>query len=51
MPLGLRITKTTVFSGRPMNVGLQYFDNVKRPEESAGHQLRFVISLLYPEKK
>ena len=29
-PLG--ITKTTVFNGRPMNVGLQYFDNVKRPE-------------------
>ena len=51
VPLGLGITKTTVFNGRPMNVGLQYFDNVKRPQGSAGYQVRFVLSLLYPEKK
>jgi len=50
-PLGLGITKTTVFNGRPMNVGLQYFGNVVRPDGSAGTQLRFAISLLYPEKK
>ncbi|HMF98177.1 MAG TPA: hypothetical protein VKE96_27940 [Vicinamibacterales bacterium] len=51
VPLGLGITKTTVFNGRPMNVGLQYFDNVERPQGSAGYQLRLAISLLYPEKK
>jgi hypothetical protein len=51
VPLGLGITKTTIFNGRPMNVGLQYFANVKRPEGSAGYQLRFAISLLYPEKR
>jgi hypothetical protein len=51
VPLGLGITKTTIFSGRPMNVGLQYFGNVERPAGSAGYQLRFAISLLYPEKR
>jgi hypothetical protein len=51
VPLGLGITKTTVFNGRPMNIGLSYFGNVTRPEGSAGYQLRFAISLLYPEKK
>jgi hypothetical protein len=51
VPLGLGITKTTVFNGRPMNVGLQYFGNVVRPAGSAGYQLRFAISLLYPEKR
>jgi len=51
VPLGLGITKTTVFNGRPMNVGLTYYDNVKRPDGAAGHQLRFSISLLYPKRK
>ena len=51
VPTGLGITKTTVFNGRPMNVGLQYFGNVKKPDGAAGYQLRFVIALLYPEKK
>ena len=51
VPLGLGITKTTVFNGRPMNVGLTYYGNVKRPDGAAGYQLRFAISLLYPEKR
>jgi hypothetical protein len=51
VPLGLGITKTTVFNGRPMNIGMQYFGNVERPAGSAGYQLRFAISLLYPEKR
>jgi hypothetical protein len=48
---GLGITKTTTFNGRPMNIGPQYFGNVERPARSAGYQLQFAISLLYPEKK
>lgn len=51
VPLGLGITKTTIFNGRPMNLGLQYFGNVERPAASAGYQLRFAISLFYPERK
>src|SRR5262245_18183772 len=42
---------TSAGNGRPMNVGLQYFGNVERPAGAAGYQLRFVISLLYPEKR
>jgi len=51
VPLGLGITKTTVFNGRPMNVGLTYYGNVKRPDGAAGEQRRFSISLLYPNRK
>lgn len=51
VPIGLGITKTTVFNGRPMNIGFQYYDNVERPTGSAGKQLRFVVALLYPQRK
>jgi hypothetical protein len=48
VPLGGGLTKTTVFNRRPMNVGVQYYYNVERPDGSAGQQLRFTISLLFP---
>jgi len=51
VPLGFGITRTTVFSGRPMNIGAQYYYNVVRPDAGAGQQLRFTISLLYPTRK
>ncbi len=51
VPLGLGITHTTVFAGRPMSIGVQYYDNVKHPDASPGQQLRFVMSLLYPGGK
>jgi hypothetical protein len=51
VPLGLGITKTTVFNRRPMNVGVQYYYNVERPDGAAGQTLRFVVSLLYPSAK
>jgi len=50
VPLGLGVTRTTVFSGRPINVGMQYFINAVRPDGSAQRQLRFSMSLLYPKK-
>ncbi len=48
VPLGMGVTRTTVFNRRPMNIGFQYYYNVERPDGAAGQQLRFVISLLYP---
>ncbi len=48
VPLGLGLTKTTVFNRRPMNIGMQYYHNVDFPAGSAANQLRFVIALLYP---
>jgi hypothetical protein len=51
VPLGLGITRTTVFNGRPMNVGFQYYYNVKHPDGAAGEQFRFTLALIYPEKR
>jgi len=50
VPLGLGITRTTVFDGRPMSLGVQYYNNVERPQGAPGQQLRFSVSLLYPRK-
>jgi len=49
VPLGVGITKTTVFNRRPMNIGVTYYYNLKRSDGAAGQQLRFTISLLYPK--
>jgi hypothetical protein len=49
VPLGLGVTTTTVFSGRPINIGMQYFINAVRPDSWAQRQLRFSMSLLYEE--
>jgi hypothetical protein len=51
VPLGLGITKTTVFRNRPMNIGVQYYYNVERPDGSAASTLRFVLAFLYPGGK
>ena len=48
VPLGIGLSKTTVFNKRPMTLGLQYYHNVDRPDGSYDNQLRFAISLLYP---
>jgi hypothetical protein len=42
------VTRTTVLDRRPMNVGVQYYYNVERPDGSPGQQLKFLVSLLYP---
>ena len=49
VPLGVGISRTTVFNRRPMTLGLQYYYNVERPDGSGASQLRFVISLIYPK--
>jgi hypothetical protein len=51
VPIGAGITRTTVFNRRPMNVGVQYYHNVERPDGAPGQVLRFVIALLYPGGK
>ena len=49
VPIGIGITRTTVFNRRPMNIGFQYYSNVERPDGSAGQTFRFIIALLYPQ--
>jgi hypothetical protein len=51
VPIGLGFSRTTVFNGRPMTLGMQYYYNLERPAGSGANQLRIVISLLYPKKK
>jgi hypothetical protein len=50
LPLGIGITRTTVFNGRPMNIGVQYYYNVVRPDGAPGFTLRFLLAPLYPHK-
>ncbi len=50
VPLGIGVTRTTVFNGRPMNIGAQYYANVTKPDGSAGYQLRITLALLYPKR-
>ena len=48
VPLGLGLTKTTVFNRRPMTIGGQYYYNVVRPDAGPSSQLRIQVALLYP---
>ena len=50
VPLGLSISRTTVFSGRPMVLGLHYYHNVVHPDTAASSQLRFMVVLLFPKR-
>jgi len=50
VPIGAGLTKTTVFNGRPMSVGFQYYHNVEHPTASASNLFRVTISLLYPSR-
>jgi hypothetical protein len=45
------MTKTTVFKGQPMNLGVHYFSNVESPEAGPKQQLRFLVSFLFPKAK
>jgi hypothetical protein len=51
VPLGLGITRTTIFNRRPINVGLSYYHNVVRPNGSGASQLRISMALLYPKRR
>jgi len=47
-PLGLGLTRTTVFNRRPVNIGVQYYSSVERPDGAPAQQLRFTIAWLFP---
>lgn len=50
VPVGLGISRTVVFSGRPMVLGLHYYHNVVHPDTAAGGQLRFLWVFLFPKR-
>jgi hypothetical protein len=51
VPLGIGISRTTVFNRRPIQIGVQYYYNIEHPDSAAGQTVRFVLSLLYPTAK
>lgn len=51
IPLGLGVSKVTAIGSQPMSLALQYWNNVVRPDAANEHQVRFVVSALYPTKK
>jgi hypothetical protein len=48
LPLGLGVTRTLIFAKQPMNIGVQYYHSVVRPEGAPPSLLRLVVSLLVP---
>jgi hypothetical protein len=48
VPLGAGRSKTTAVNRRPISLSMHYYHNVEHPTASAGDQLRFQISFLYP---
>ncbi len=50
VPIGIGITRTTVFDKRPISIGVQYYHNVEHPDNAAANQIRFQVTLLYPKK-
>lgn len=51
VPLGLGISKVTAIGHQPVQLGLQYYNNVARPTSAGRDQIRLTISLLYPVAK
>jgi hypothetical protein len=51
IPLGLGVAKTTVFASQPISVGVQYYQNVVRPDAAGANSLRFTFSFLFPTAK
>ncbi|HMU62881.1 MAG TPA: hypothetical protein PKA66_13945 [Gemmatimonadales bacterium] len=48
VPLGLGVSKITRVGKQPMNVLLQYYHNVERPDAAGADLVRMQFTLLYP---
>ena len=51
VPLGLGISKVTLVGPLPMLLGIDYYNNVKRPTVSTKTEMRFLVALLFPKMK
>ena len=51
VPIGAGISRTTVFSGRPMTLAIHYYRNVVRPDSAGADQVRFMLVMLFPKKR
>ena len=51
VPVGLGVSKVTAVGTRPVSLNLSYYRNAVRPPGAGEHQVRMVVSLLYPKAK
>jgi hypothetical protein len=51
VPLGLGVSKITRVGSQPMNVIIQYYRNVVRPDAAGADVVRMQFTLLYPIKR
>jgi hypothetical protein len=49
VPLGIGVSKITVVGKQPMNIVMQYYANVVRPDNAGSSLIRMQVSLLYPK--
>ena len=49
VPLGLGVSKVTMVGKQPINVVLQYYNNVVRPDAAGAYMVRMMFILLYPK--
>jgi hypothetical protein len=50
VPIGIGISRTTVFNRRPITIAAQYYHNVEHPDNAAANQVRLQVTLLYPKR-
>ncbi len=50
VPVGGGISRTLVFARQPMTLGFQYYYNPIRPDNANSTTLRFIVSLIFPQK-
>jgi hypothetical protein len=50
VPIGIGISRTLVFNRQPMTLGFQYYNNVKKPDNSSGTAVRFTLALFFPQR-
>jgi hypothetical protein len=49
VPLGAGFSKVTALGSRPLNLSVQYYRNVIRPDGAGADQLKLVVSFLFPK--
>jgi len=50
IPVGLGISRTTVFNRQPMTLTFQYYKNVRKPDNSPGTLARFAVTFIFPQR-
>jgi hypothetical protein len=50
VPVVAGISRTLVFSGRPMTLAMHYYHNAVHPDAAAANQVRFMVVMLFPKR-